>query len=85
MFKKEMPDTPRAKTGKPTNPQIAIKENLALTGMLACELCGKKYDKTMSGAKVFKIDSTSDGLRERARRGSDGRRRAPPREGAQSA
>ena len=32
-------DTPRNKTGKPTNPKIAIKENLALSGMLACELC----------------------------------------------
>jgi hypothetical protein len=53
-------DTPRAKTGKPKNPQIAIKENLALTGILVCELCGKKYDQTVSGAKVFKIDSTSD-------------------------
>ena len=53
-------DTPRAKTGKPTNPQIAIKENLALAGMLSCELCGTKYDPTVPGAKVFKIDSTSD-------------------------
>jgi hypothetical protein len=53
-------DTPRRPMGKPTNPQIAIKENLALIGMLACELCGKKYDKTKSGAKVFKIDSTTD-------------------------
>ena len=32
-------DTPRSTTGKPTNPKIAIKENLALSGMLACELC----------------------------------------------
>ena len=53
-------DTPRFKTGKPTNPQIAIKENLALSGMLTCELCGKKYDHTKSGAMVFKIDSTTD-------------------------
>ena len=53
-------DTPRTSTGKPYNPRIAIKENLALSGMLACELCGKKYDETKSGATVFKIDSTTD-------------------------
>ena len=53
-------DTPRDSTGKPNNPKIAIKENLALSGMLACELCGKKYDNTKSGATVFKIDSTTD-------------------------
>ena len=53
-------DTPRDSTGKPNNPKIAIKENLALSGKLACELCGKKYDETKSGATVFKIDSTTD-------------------------
>ena len=53
-------DTPRDSTGKPNNPKIAIKENLALNGMLVCELCGKKYDNTKSGATVFKIDSTTD-------------------------
>ena len=53
-------DTPRDSTGKPNNPKIAIKENLALNGMLVCEQCGKKYDNTKSGATVFKIDSTTD-------------------------
>ena len=53
-------DTPRDSTGKPKSPKIAIKENLALSGMLVCELCGKKYDNTKSGATVFKIDSTTD-------------------------
>ena len=53
-------DTPRNMNGKPTNPKIAIKETLALSGILACELCGKKYDETKSGATVFKIDSTTD-------------------------
>jgi hypothetical protein len=52
-------DTPRASTGKPNNAKIAIKEHLALSGMLVCEVCGKKYDKK-SGATVFKIDSTTD-------------------------